>query len=113
MSNNKYKNFDKFFTELDKKNDIIIEVYGKEYRCPGSIPAIIMIKTQAMLKQKDREMKTSEQLDIAWAMIGKTHVEEWVNEPNNMTMEQLGEIIKWVAEQHTGKAANNSAASKK
>lgn len=108
MSNTKYKNFDKFFTELEAKDNIIVEVYNKKYSCPGSIPAVVMIKTQAMIKQKNQEMKTSDQLDIAWAMIGKENVDEWVNEPNNMTMEQLGEIIKWVAEQHTGKAVKSA-----
>jgi len=108
---NKFKDFDEFFSEQEKVDDIKIRLFGKDYYCPGTLPAEVVLKTQSLLKRHDKVMAESDQLEIAMLMIGQNNVEEWCEK--GLSMDQLGDIIEWVANQHNQYRTSNGKAQKK
>lgn len=95
-----YKDFDKFFSEMEKKPSLTLKLYDKIYELPTEIPATTMLQTYKMLKEGKDKIGESEQMSIAIQMLGENNVQDWCD--RGMSVTQLAEIMKWVATQHSG-----------
>jgi hypothetical protein len=103
---NKYKDFDEFFSEMKSEPSIQIKLYNKVYGLPSELPAITMFESFRAVKLGLKEISDAKQMEIAFAMLGEENVEEWCKK--GMTTTQLTELMKWVAEQHATKGQGTS-----
>lgn len=104
MSN--FKDFDAFFSEMEKKPIVQIKLYGKVYDLPSELPAVTLLQTYKASKSGDASLSEAKQMEVAIDMLGEANVAEWCD--NGMTMTQLAEVMKWAAQQYMGKAGDNT-----
>lgn len=93
-----YKDFDKFFNEMNKKSPITIKLYGETWDLPSDLPASTML---TVMNAKGRTLSEQEATRLAIDTVGKENFEEWCK--RGMTMSQIEEIMRWVQQQHNGK----------
>lgn len=110
--NEKYKDFDQFFAEVEeKKKKMQIKLFGKTYNLPSEIPAETMLLTYRAYKDGLTEMPQGMQMEIAFMVLGIDNVEEWCK--LGLTTAQLTEIMLWAAKQQSGTPNLDSVKSKK
>jgi hypothetical protein len=102
---NKYKDFDDFFNEVEEKPAVTIKLFNKEYNLPREIPAKIMLDTFKAYKDGLSVLPEEKQMEMAISMLGEENVEEWCEK--GLSMDQLAEIMKWVASQSTPDTNNS------
>jgi hypothetical protein len=98
----KYKDFDEFFGELEHKPGPQIRLFGKTYALPAELPATTMLMSYKAYKSGKDELSDEQQMAMAIEMLGEENVEEWCQK--GLTINKLGEIMKWVAAQHNPEA---------
>ena len=100
---NKFKDFDKFFGEMEKEPLLEIKLYGKTYKLPAELPATTMLATYNAYRNGAAEISDAKQFEMAISLIGEEVLTEWCD--NGLTVTQLTNIMMWIVEQHTGGTA--------
>lgn len=97
----RFKDFDKFIEETERKLEPVIFQYGgEEFRLPPNLPAIIPIKAMRLKKEygSDDEIPADETVTLALDIFGKEQLDRLL--AKQISMDTLSEIIKWVFEQY-------------
>jgi len=110
MAKEKFKDFDAYFAEASKTDEVKIKLFDKEYSIPLDFPAATVLELFRMVEEGEDEITDSKQLDMSMQMLGKENVQEWCEK--GITVKQLGEIMKWtlslvMADEENGKKKTN------
>lgn len=95
-----YKDFDKYWSEQEKKAAGTIKVMGETIELPSSIPAKIMIETLRAKKEGKEDFNEIQVLNMAEATFTPERIDKWMN--NGMTVEQISDLIEYVAKLYAG-----------
>lgn len=111
-TNNRFKDFDAFFSET-KKEPVVIKLFGEEHELSHSLPAIIMVKLLRLQKEvgNEGEIPPHEVINMAEGIFGKERLDEWLEK--GLTVDQLGELIQWTVQQYNGNGGTEGKNSKK
>jgi hypothetical protein len=97
-----FKDFDAFFKEKEGNSNLELQVFGKTHVIKADLPASITVKVMRAAKDGDT-VEDSEMMAIAHDIFGTELLDEWVAE--EMTQDQLNDIIAWVFAEINGRNA--------
>lgn len=101
MSNNRFKDFDQFWAEKQQQ-PIQAKVFGEVVSLPASLPAGVMLFAIRSREAGSDTVPPEAVLRMAESVFGKDLLERWV--AKGMTVDQLGDVLKWVVAQYNGDA---------
>ncbi len=91
------KDFDAYWAEQERK-PIEFKLFGQVETLPPSLPATMILKmVRAQREYGNKDLPESVQLDLAFSVFGEDKVQEWCDK--GLTIEQLGDLMKWATEQ--------------
>lgn len=101
----RYRDFDAFWTE-SQGEPLVVRVFGVEHHLPPAMPASVMIyvlRMQAEGADPDSALPVQAVLHLSEALFGVSRMQSWLD--RGLTVDQLGDLIKWVMEQYQGGAS--------
>jgi hypothetical protein len=100
MMTSRHKDFDAFFAEVDTE-PVCFDFKGRKYELPPELPASVALRALALKgREAEEEVGESELVSLATDVLGQATLEGIL--ADNVSVGQLGEIIKWVLAQYAG-----------
>lgn len=100
MSQPNFMDFDQFFSEMDNTPKATFVLYGETHELPPSLPASLVLQmVRAQKEYGNGNLPEHIQMEMAFCIFGEDSVDEWSEA--GMTVDQLGELIKWASSHYT------------
>lgn len=109
----RFRDFDLANAER-KREPVTFQIRGRLFELPPELPAIIPVEAMRLVRQHgtEGEIPDADQFDLALKLLGKSQFDDLLALEPAVSIDELGDILKFILSEYTPGASGDSGNSK-